>query len=85
MSIKTFFLENASFDYQNANARYALLPVYIFSAKYNGKVYSFAMNGQTGKFAGDLPMDHKKVASLIAIIFVVCFMVIGLVTYFMVK
>ena len=81
----SFFLENASFDYQNANARYALLPVYIFSAKYNGKVYSFAMNGQTGKFAGDLPMDHKKVASLIAIIFVVCFIVIGLVTYFMVK
>lgn len=79
------FLENASFDYQSAKAFYALLPVYIFSTTYHGKVYNFAMNGQTGKFAGDLPMDGKKVASLIAVIFVACFIIIALITYFMVR
>jgi hypothetical protein len=38
---------------------YALLPVYLLSTKYGGKDYLFAMNGQTGKFVGDLPLDKK--------------------------
>jgi len=37
--------------------RYALLPVWILNTTWNGKKYTFAMNGQTGKFVGDLPMD----------------------------
>ncbi|MBR3706589.1 MAG: zinc ribbon domain-containing protein [Firmicutes bacterium] len=39
---------------------YALLPVYILNTKYDGKDYLFAMNGQTGKFVGDLPVSKKK-------------------------
>ena len=31
-----------------------------FNVKYNGKLYTFAMNGQTGKFVGDLPVDKSK-------------------------
>ena len=42
---------------QNAHAKYALLPVWILNTTWRGKPYSFAMNGQTGKFVGDLPMD----------------------------
>lgn len=37
--------------------RYGLLPVWILTTKYQGKDYTFAMNGQTGKMVGDLPMD----------------------------
>jgi len=37
--------------------RYALYPVWLLNTKWNGKVYTFAMNGQTGKMVGDLPMD----------------------------
>ncbi len=43
--------------------RYALYPVWLINTKWNGQTYTFAMNGQTGKFAGDLPMDkglYKK-------------------------
>lgn len=36
--------------------RYALLPVWFLNTKWNGKTYSFAMNGQTGKIIGDLPV-----------------------------
>lgn len=36
---------------------YALLPVWILTTKWNGQTYTFAMNGQTGKFVGNLPMD----------------------------
>ena len=41
----------------NGKARYALYPVWILNTVWNGEKYTFAMNGQTGKMAGDLPMD----------------------------
>ena len=40
--------------------KYALLPVWMLSTKYNDKIYTFAVNGQTGKFIGELPVDKKK-------------------------
>ena len=42
----------------NARAKYALLPVWILNTSWHGKNYQFAMNGQTGKFVGDLPTDN---------------------------
>ncbi len=40
-------------------ARYLLLPVYLFSMEYGGKAYEFAMNGQTGKVVGELPVSKS--------------------------
>jgi DNA-directed RNA polymerase subunit RPC12/RpoP len=37
--------------------KYALLPVWVMSTSWRGKNFLFAMNGQTGKFVGDLPTD----------------------------
>ena len=42
---------------QNGRARYALYPVWILNTKWNKQNFTFAVNGQTGKIAGDLPMD----------------------------
>lgn len=39
--------------------RYALLPVWLLNTTWNDKRYTFAMNGQTGKFVGDLPVDKS--------------------------
>lgn len=39
---------------------YALLPVWLLTTKWDGKTYLFAINGQTGKIVGDLPIDKKK-------------------------
>lgn len=36
---------------------YALLPVWLLNTSWNGEKYTFAMNGQTGKFVGHLPTD----------------------------
>lgn len=36
---------------------YALLPVWFLSTIWQDKSFTFAMNGQTGKFVGDLPLD----------------------------
>ena len=37
--------------------RYALYPVWLLNTTWQDKKFTFAMNGQTGKFVGDLPMD----------------------------
>lgn len=39
---------------------YALLPVWLLSTKWNGQNFLFAMNGQTGKLVGELPVDQGK-------------------------
>ena len=45
---------------QNGRARYALYPVWILNTQWNGQKFTFGINGQTGKIAGDLPMDKGK-------------------------
>ena len=45
---------------KNGKAVYALLPVWLLNTKYKGETYTFAMNGQTGKFVGNLPCDKGK-------------------------
>lgn len=49
--------EGGNILYQNSQAKYALYPVWILNTTWNGQRYTFAMNGQTGKFVGDLPVD----------------------------
>lgn len=45
---------------------YALLPVWTltYNDKAKGKIYYFALNGQTGKICGQLPVDKKKLVGL---------------------
>lgn len=49
--------EHASIRLHGGKAKYALYPVWILHTTWNGNQYTFAMNGQTGKFVGDLPVD----------------------------
>lgn len=46
-------------QFRNGRSRYALLPIWLLTTKWNGNTYHFAINGQTGKLAGDLPMDKS--------------------------
>ena len=39
---------------------YALLPVWLLNTKWNGKNFLFAMNAQSGKMVGDLPVSWGK-------------------------
>ena len=47
-------------------AHYALLPVWMLHTRWNGKDFLFAMNGQTGRLIGDLPVDKRRVAAWFA-------------------
>ena len=48
---------NSNISLRNGKARYALYPVWILNTDWNGRKFTFAINGQTGKIAGDLPME----------------------------
>ena len=51
--------EHSSIQLQNAKASYVLCPVWILNTTWQGENYVFAMNGQTGRFVGNLPVDKK--------------------------
>jgi len=42
---------------KKSTVKYALLPVWTMTATWRNETYLFAMNGQTGKFVGNLPTD----------------------------
>ncbi len=50
--------EAESIRLENGIAKYALYPVWLLTTEWKGKNYTFAMNGQSGRIAGDLPMDR---------------------------
>ncbi len=49
--------ESVNIQLTNSKAKYALFPVWLMTTTWNGQHYLFAMNGQTGKFVGNLPCD----------------------------
>lgn len=65
----------------SGRARYALLPVWLMSTSWNGQTYTFAMNGQTGKFVGDLPLDKAAKTKWLLGITAACTAVITAVSY----
>ncbi len=74
-------VQNSDTRIRNAKWQYALLPVWVMTYRHKDqdKVYYFAMNGQTGKICGKLPVDKGKLAGLFAGIFfpVFAFLMIG--------
>lgn len=54
--------ESSSVRFNNGISKYALYPVWLLNTTWNGKKYVFAMNGQTGKFVGNLPLDKGAYA-----------------------
>ena len=69
-------------NFSNTDWHYILLPVWFMTYNYKGKVYEFALNGQTGKLAGTPPLSKGKLAAVSAAIglavTVVCTIVGGL-------
>ncbi len=62
---------------------YILLPVWMVNIKYKNEMYLFAMNGQTGEFIGNIPLDKTKAVVYGVIIFVVSALICVLVSYVM--
>ncbi len=48
-------------------SQYVMLPVWLFVTEYKDKKYTFAINGDTGKITGKLPIDPLKILMLLGI------------------
>ena len=61
--------------------KYALLPAWVLTTRWNDKEWMFAMNAQTGKFTGNLPVNKGKywgtVIGSFLIILILGMMIIG--------
>ena len=53
----------------NVKSKYGLLPVWLLYSNYKNKQYIYAMNGQTDKITGNLPIDKLKVLKFWSIVF----------------
>lgn len=71
-------VKNSETHIRNARWQYALLPVWVLTSKdrQKDKVYYFAMNGQTGKIWGKLPVDKGKLAGLFLEVFLPVFAIL---------
>ena len=61
-------LRDSSVHLRRGKVHYALMPVWMLNTKWHGKDFLFAMNGQTGKLVGDLPVSWGKFWGLFAAI-----------------
>lgn len=60
---------NKRLQVKHGKAKYVLLPVWMLTTRYQDQLYTFAMNGQTGKMTGSFPICPKRTAAWFAGIF----------------
>lgn len=63
-------------DIISAKWKYVLLPVWVLTYVSGGKTYYYALNGQTGKAVGELPVSKKKLALLAVGVFLLFFIIV---------
>lgn len=51
--------------YDDITFKHILLPIWISSYRYRGKIYRFMVNGQTGEVQGERPWSKLKIAATI--------------------
>jgi len=55
--------KSANINLNCGGVKYALLPAWLLGTSWEGRKFTFAMNGQTGKLVGDLPLDKAAYRS----------------------
>ena len=65
MAAQVFGYDSAATTTRDTNVQrmktaYGLMPVWMLSTKYMGKNFLFAVNGQTGKMVGELPVSRGR-------------------------
>lgn len=64
---------NNGLEVSASHTHYIMLPVWMVNIKYGDKNYTFAMNGQTGKIVGNIPIGVKETVIWSILIFIVLF------------
>ena len=57
---ETEIITKNTLEPKEISKEYAMLPVWMVNIKFGGEMHTFAMNGQTGEFVGNIPISGKK-------------------------
>ncbi|WP_133015535.1 hypothetical protein [Clostridium cuniculi] len=63
-------------NFNKTSCNYALMPVWMMTYSLGSKNYIFAMNGQTGKVFGALPVSKVKIFILFLLVFIIVFLLV---------
>lgn len=66
-------------DSDITKTKYGIMPVWLLATKWKEKNFLFAMNGQTGKMIGDLPVSPGLAAGWTAVAFAAAFGILALI------
>lgn len=58
-------------------SRYALMPVWVYEYRFQGKNYTFYVNGQTGKCVGTAPKSTGRAIGFTSLVFAASFLLIN--------
>lgn len=57
-------VEKVDVNIMDTRWRYILIPVWLYTYHYNGKIYEFAVNGQNGRAGGNPPLSIGKLLAV---------------------
>lgn len=76
-------VKSTNIDMKHGNISYAFLPIWILNTKYQDKIYTFALNAQTGKMVGTLPVSWGKFFALWGASAAVAYLIITIISMIM--
>jgi hypothetical protein len=71
----TLTLEEQNHNIQAHETEYIMLPIWMLNVSHKDKNYQFAVNGQTGKVVGKLPIDMPKLIGRGVLSFFITFLI----------
>ena len=77
----TIEFTNDSINLNNIKTICVLIPIWLLNIKYNNEIYTFAINGQTGKLSGTIPKKNSKLISIFLISFILIFTILFILNY----
>ncbi len=81
----TLTTESCTIQLDDGSSKYVFYPVWILNTLYKDTNLQFAMNGQTGKFVGDIPLDISLVIKWLLIYFAgataIVYLIVALITF----
>jgi len=69
-------ISNKNTSYNDITFKHVLLPIWLSSYRFKGKIYRFVVNGQTGKVKGKQPVSVAKIIFVILLVVAIIFAII---------
>lgn len=74
-------IQSSDYHIAMGDSKYAMLPVWLLNVEYKGEEYLYAINGETGKIVGKLPIAFGRLAGILLGIFAGSFLASMLVVF----